>query len=123
MYIEESKISCGVQELSDIGQNPTMDDYEQALEDGHDSLGCFLVASVPWSWKNSVKFLKSIGFKSCGVRKNPNSKNKIVLLSKTLTAKERKSIGGNRCRDCDDVIDKRRRLCDNCKQYKKTGMY
>jgi hypothetical protein len=97
MRIEETEISCGIQQLVDIGENPTIEIYKDALADGHtgnshDGLGCFLLASVPWAWKNSIKFLKSVGFESHGVRKNPNSKNKIVLFSKTFTAKERQSI-------------------------------
>lgn len=124
MEIVESAISCGVQELTDVGENPTMADYRFALSDGndghsHDGLGCFLIASVPWAWKKSVKFLKSVGFKSHGVRKNPNSKNNIVLLSKTLTAKERRSIAGRHCKDCDEPIIGRNRLCDMCKEDKK----
>lgn len=123
MQIQETEISCGVQQLVEIGENPTLEQYKDALADGmgensHDGLGCFLVASVPWDWRRSLKFLKSVGFKRHGVRKNPNSGNKIVLLSKTLTAKERQTLMGNRCRDCSDLIPKGRRVCDFCKTDK-----
>lgn len=121
MHIEESQISCGVQELVDIGEHPNLADYKQAMAEGmgNDSqvgLGCFIIASVPSYWKNSIKFLKSVGFKIHGVRKNPNSGNRIALLSKTLTEKERKRLAGNHCRDCYELIPSNRRLCDYCKE-------
>lgn len=121
MYIEESQISCGIQELTCIGENPKLFDYEQAMIDGYDNLenlGCFIIASVPYKWNKSVKFLKSIGFKSSGVRKNPNSGNKIVLFSKTLSAKERKHFRGNRCKVCNELVPTSKRLCDYCKKDK-----
>lgn len=95
MYLTESELSCGVQMLTDVGTDPTFEEYKDAMAEGniensHDGLGCFIIASVPWNWKNSVKFLKSIGFKAHGVRMNPNSGNKITLLSKTLTDKSAK---------------------------------
>jgi len=121
MEIVESEISCGIQQLTCIGENPTLAEYESALQDGmdnssHEGLGCFIIASVPWKWKNSIKFLKSIGFSSNGVRRNPNSQNKIVLLSKTLSAKERKHLRGNSCKDCGDKIPSRQRYCYYCKR-------
>lgn len=123
MYIHESEISCGIQELAGIGQHPTLQEYKQALRDGHEDnshkgLGCFLIASVPYRWKNSIKFLESVGFKNNGVRKNPNSENKIVLFSKTITAKERQSLG-RRCIDCGSFVDAglRRRRCTFCGDY------
>lgn len=116
MYIRESEISCGVQELVDVGRRPSLKNYQDALSDEHEDngLGCFLLASVPYNWKNSVKFLKSVGFKSNGARKNPNTGNKIILLSKAITAKERQSFG-NRCiGGCGEIIKTRSRLCKYC---------
>lgn len=117
MHIIESEFSCGVKLLDSVGQTPNLEEYTEALENAAEDeyLGCFLLASVPANWKNSVKFLKSVGFKKIDTKMNPNSGNMITLLSKTLSAKERKKADGNRCKECGERIEKKRRVCDECK--------
>lgn len=91
MDVRQSNMSCGVCELFDVGDTPTLKHYEDAMSDFADELGCFLIASVPTHWKRSIKFLKNeLGFKQVGrLGRNPNTGNKIILLTKTITGKER----------------------------------
>lgn len=121
MELRNSDISCGVLQLCDVGKNPTMTSYKQAMADAEydNNLGCFIISSVPWSWKESIKFLKSVGFESSRVRKNPNSGNKIVLLTKSISKKETRELLGRFCEDCNDQIPTRRKVCDVCKKGRK----
>ena len=99
MYIEDSEISCGVKLLSEVGKAPTMSDFKFAMRDygrrrWGDSIGCFLIASVPIAWKKSIKFLKRAGFRqSCRAMRNPNSGNKIAVFTRTISKNEREKYG------------------------------
>lgn len=111
MFIDDSEISCGVKQLTEIGTDPTDEAYQAAMREFH---GAILVASVPVKWKKAIKFLKRKGFKQAHrAIKNPNSGNKIVLLSRNYSAKDRRKIVGPTCLDCGDSIPKGRRVCDN----------
>lgn len=96
MYICKSEISCGVNELIDVGQLPDNEEYFDALKDQviyGERLVPFLLASVPCYWKKSIKWLKAQGFKQiarAGV--NPNSGNEIVVFLKRFTKKEINSL-------------------------------
>lgn len=87
MELLESNISCGVRELTDVGYEPEDNDYYEAMRYSECAV---VVASVPAKWTGAVRFLKRKGFKQAHrASRNPNSGNMIVLLSKTITAKDR----------------------------------
>src|SRR4051812_12719688 len=94
MYVYGSRVSCGVYELVDVGNRPSKEKYKKVMINHFgttDGLGAIFIASVPAHWKKSVKLLKSEGFIQ-PTRKitNPNSGNKIVILVKNFSEKERK---------------------------------
>ena len=119
MRLTSSNISCGLYELADVGQDPTDADYRSAME------GCdaaIVIASVPAYWTNAVKFLKKKGFKQpLRQNENPNSGNRIVLLARNITAKDRQHFNSSYgyCEDCGAELPPRRRVCDNCKDCRK----
>ena len=96
MRIYDSDMSCGVGLLCGVGTNPLKTDFNRCMmnefrhigeEDGGFSV---LLASVPNSWKKSIKFLKKLKFKqTLRPITNPNSGRKIIVLAKHLTRKER----------------------------------
>jgi hypothetical protein len=89
MYIGYSKISCGINELYNIGNHPTDYEYKEIMIDNYNC--AILIASLTTKQNNAIKFLKKKGFKAVNKPiRNPNSKNKIILFSKTLSKKERK---------------------------------
>lgn len=87
MELVGSQISCGLYELDQVGQNPTDKEYEEAMSPCECAI---VIASVPARWTRAIKFLKRKGFKqTLRQNKNPNSGNKIVLLAKNITKKDR----------------------------------
>lgn len=88
MYLDHSQISCGIEELYDVGNNPKDNNYNYTM---YYCQSAIVLASLTTNQKTALSFLKKKGFKIIHKPiKNPNSRNKIILLSKTITAAERK---------------------------------
>ena len=80
MYIEDSRVGCGVKELYDVGgfyaDVPSQARFDTLMR-GHDGV---VIASLTKEQYRGTEFLIANGFKKAGRYKvNPNSGNKIAL--------------------------------------------
>jgi hypothetical protein len=122
MELIGTEISCGVEQLNDVGPYPNETEYRHAMRDCN---GAIVVASVPATWKTAISFLKKKGFtKPLRKNRNPNSGNDIVLLVRNITPTDRERFSSHAgfCEECDEaILDKhgklntRRKVCDDCK--------
>lgn len=92
MYIDDTQISCGICQLSNIGNNPKQIDMDGCIEDARsDCYGIMLASLADNQGKRPVTFLKKNGFRQVGKwKKNPNSGNRIALFMKRLRPKKNK---------------------------------
>lgn len=82
MRVSSTDISCGIDQLVDIGYEPTQAEYDNAMTDPEAAM---IIASLTTKQKRGLKLLKKNGFTRVGRSKlNPNSGNDIVLLVKRV---------------------------------------
>lgn len=94
MYMSFSSISCGINEIVDIGYDPRQEDLNNIITRAN---CCILIASLRKDQVKGIKLLKKNGFKQtnrCLI--NPNSGSKIILFVRTIPKKERRKYGSSR---------------------------
>jgi hypothetical protein len=96
-----SGISCGIQQLCGLGNAPTQQEYDNAVN--HLNKDIMLIASVLKDQKVAIELLLKNGFKQVSDWKpNPNTKHIIALFMKR---RENKTKCGrvifDGCRECE----------------------
>jgi hypothetical protein len=92
MRIEGSSISCGIHQLFNVGNNPTIQRYNKAIKNSYFGKCRFIIASLTEEQKKAKRFLLARGFKQVSpFLTNPNSGNKIALFMKDRYEKKKRA--------------------------------